>query len=207
MLDGHGGDLAEEDHPALVPQEGVGVAQAVHPGGDGGRGEGALGGQAPPDQGVEHRQRELDGVPVGAAGVEEGADRLLRKPEVRVRAERNDGPGGDRGGVEREQDLVPLPGVDGQQEIAVGFVATGGQFGAEGGVDLRVELLGVETVGGFEARHSSVRGEAIADGDPRQPARATGFGAQRAASVAEKPMRPLLRTSQGWPVWWPSSSA
>lgn len=136
-------------------------------------------------------------MPVGAAGVEEGADRLLRKPEVAVGAEGDDRPGGDVRGVEGEQDLVPLPGVDGQQEVAVRFVAACGQFGAEGGADLGVEFPGVEAVGGVEAGHAAVGGEAVADGDPRQPGRAPRFGGPAGGVGGGEADAPLVEDEPG----------
>ena len=39
VAEGDGRDLAEQDDPAFVAEEGVGVAQGVDPGGDGGGGE------------------------------------------------------------------------------------------------------------------------------------------------------------------------
>jgi hypothetical protein len=62
--DRHRSDLAEQDDLAGVAQERVGVAQAVHPGGDGRSRERAFRREAAPHQGVEDGQRQFDGVPV-----------------------------------------------------------------------------------------------------------------------------------------------
>ena len=83
------------------------LAQALHPGGDGGRGDGALGGQPAPDQGVEDGQRQFHRVAIGPREVEEGADGLLRKPYVAVGGERHDGVVGDGRGEERKDHLRP----------------------------------------------------------------------------------------------------
>lgn len=169
VLDGDGGDLAEEDHSGLVAQEGVVVAQFVHPGGDGGGGEGAFGGQAAVDEGVEDGQRQLDGTAVRTAGVEEGADRLLGQPEVVVSGEVDDGFVGDRGREERRDDLLPLPGVDGQQQVVVGVAVPVGEDAPEGVEGVGGEFLGVEEIGGGQGGGAAVFGEVAVDGDPGQP--------------------------------------
>lgn len=80
VFDSDGGDFAEQDDAGFVAEEGVGVSEAVHPCGDGRRGDGAFGGEPAPDEGVEDRERQLDGVTSGLGGVDEGADGLLGQP-------------------------------------------------------------------------------------------------------------------------------
>ncbi len=170
VVDGDGGDLAEQDHPALVPQERVAVTQAVDPLGHGGRGQRALGRQAPPDQRVEDRQRQLDRAALGAGDVEEGADGLLGQSQIAVRGQRDDLPARDPGGEQRDDGLVPLPGVHGQQQVVVGPVAQRRPQRVR-----VVEFTAVEQLGVFQAGHAPVAGQPLVHGDPGQRPGRTGL--------------------------------
>lgn len=141
VLHGDGGDLAEKDDPAGVAQEGVVLAQPLDPGGDRGCGEGPLGRQAAPDQGVEDGERELHGVPLGPLHVRERADGLLREAGVPVGVQGHDVAVGDGRGEERHDPLVPLPGVHGEVEVVPRVVPPGAQHLGEGVPDVPVELM------------------------------------------------------------------
>ena len=77
-------------------------------------------------------------------------------------------PAAMRGGEERRDGLVPLPGVHGQEEVVLGGQSARTQGVPEAAEGLRGELAGVEPVRVGECRDAAVGGEALAHGDPRQ---------------------------------------
>lgn len=103
-----------------------------------------------------------------AAHVGEGADGLLRQPEVVVLVQGHDLAVRDRGGEERNDPLVPLPRVHGEEQVVRGFEAPSAQDLGERFPDARVEFLVVEVSGGGDTAHSPVPRYAGADGDPGQ---------------------------------------
>lgn len=197
VLDRYGGHLAEQNDAARVAQKRVAIAQALDPGGDRRSREGALGREPPPDQGVEDRQRQLDGAPLGPSQVGERTDGLLRQPEITVGVQRNDVAGGDGRREQRNDPFVPLPGVHGKKEVGTGIETSGAELGGEGREDRGVEFLCIELLGAGKAGHTAVSTDPGADGDPRQPDRSAGFGREAGGVGGGEAQASLVRDEPG----------
>ncbi len=122
---------------------------------------------------VEDRKRGLHVAPLRLALVEEGADRLLRQVAVIAQTEMDDVPVGDLRGEADGQDVVPLPGVRGHQQVVVGVELQRPQLVMKH-VELTTQLLAqqgrlVEPVDG------AVAGAAAVHGKPDQAHRARRF--------------------------------
>ena len=133
-----------------------------------GRGQGPLGGQPPPDQGVEDAQGQLEVVTPGGADVGQGPDRLLGQVLVGPLAEDDQVAGGQGGGEQRDDHVLPLPVVHREPAVPAGVGPGGGQGGRERLDGGRVELAGQQPVVG-EPGDGLVGGQPGAGGQPVEP--------------------------------------
>ena len=184
---GHGqaGHLAEQDQPPVGAQERVGGHDAGEELGHPGGGQRPVGGQAPPDQGVEDAHGQLEVVAARGGAVGQGADRLLGQVLVGPLAEGDQVAGGQAGREQGHDHVLPLPVVHREPEVVTGVGAGGGQGGGEAAGGGRVELAGQEPVVG-EPRDRLVGGDPGPGGQPVQPHRGPPLrGVAQVVGVAE----------------------